>query len=923
MAETTKTKVLNIQTTGAEKNVKTLKQQIKELKEELAGLEKGTEEYNRVAKQLADTNQKNIEISEAMKYNNKDFGATISNLTKVTAGVVGAINSVNAVMVMMGADSEEAQEALKNVQMTMAVIQGMGAVDTALKAFDGLLNAFGLTKTEVAAETAEIEKNTAEKLKNAGASNAMATADKQIGNTNGQTEKMGQGFKGILKTLKALPSPLKVILGAVTAIVAVVKVIDTIVKKTNEERRKAQEFENEINMEVQRQSADVETLVAMFKEGNNTEEQRKALAKEINKLAGDELVTRNETNGELEISNEKLEQYNKNLRTQIELEAYKKKLVELINEQEDLEAQKIKEQNAWIGKPFTTVKGLTKDINANLKEQEKLMQKITDLSGDYADNLAQADKAANKTKKTGGGVVKTFKEILKDLKEIYKQAVENLYDERLFRMVYNGIYTETKTLLDDVNRIVEEYNLGEKVTDIFKEQLANGFEGLRPADITADRIFGKDALNKLAEELIEERQKLDALQKKGKKVTDKEVQAQKEIVELQQKRIAQMNELAEAVVKYTQAVVDQNESMRQVRKDEENNAASIQSMKDYLDELVTVPETANISKTIRDLTLEFADLNETIIREQVEMKRLLNSPDQNKEWEERRRELSQQLADDLRKAADLELQLQEQRISYRQAVLEKMYAEIDKKERERSLTPYKDWLGLKHYDESAVTQLKSQLQTIQDKIKATKWLYDEQLMNLEEGTEEYKRVEKEKQEALKKLEEEGALKRLEIQKAEYEQKIANAKNYVSVYQTISSQVSSLLSAEMEQYDENSAKYKKLKYAQGVTDTLSGTLAAFMSGVESGLKPPFNIILGGVLSAITFAAGLAQLQNIKKGTLTNAATASPVNIGDYDTLSYKNSVDILSAIKDQKVYVTESDITTTQNRVRVMENQSTF
>ena len=97
----------------------------------------------------------------------------------------------------------------------------------------------------------------------------------------------------------------------------------------------------------------------------------------------------------------------------------------------------------------------------------------------------------------------------------------------------------------------------------------------------------------------------------------------------------------------------------------------------------------------------------------------------------------------------------------------------------------------------------------------------------------------------------------------------------------------------------------------------------MSGVESGLIPPFNIILGGVLSAITFAAGLAQLQNIKKGTLTNAATASPVNIGDYDTLSYQQNSDILSAIQDQKVYVTESDITTTQNRVRVIENQSVF
>ena len=128
MADTSKEKIISVNTTGATKNVKTLKQQIKELRDQLGMLEAGTAEYDAVAKQLADTNQRQIEVNEAMKYSNQDVGQTFSNLTRVATGVIGAINGVNAVMSMMGADGEEAAEALRNIQLTMEVIQGMIAV---------------------------------------------------------------------------------------------------------------------------------------------------------------------------------------------------------------------------------------------------------------------------------------------------------------------------------------------------------------------------------------------------------------------------------------------------------------------------------------------------------------------------------------------------------------------------------------------------------------------------------------------------------------------------------------------------------------------------------------------------------------------------------------------------------------------------
>ena len=128
---------------------------------------------------------------------------------------------------------------------------------------------------------------------------------------------------------------------------------------------------------------------------------------------------------------------------------------------------------------------------------------------------------------------------------------------------------------------------------------------------------------------------------------------------------------------------------------------------------------------------------------------------------------------------------------------------------------------------------------------------------------------------------------------------------------------------MERYDENSKEYKNLKYAQGVMNTAEGVLAAFMSGIDSGIPAPWNLALAAAMSGIALTAGIMQLNNIKNEKLGGSMPNS-VNIGtEYDTLSYQTNVDTLSAIQDQRVYVVESDITDTQNRVEVAESGATF
>lgn len=159
MAELTKTKVIDIQTGSATKNVDNLtksfvplKKQIKELRDEMGQLEQGTNEYNQAALKLADLQQRQVEVAEAAKYSNKDFGAVMSNLTTVSMGFAGGINAISASMALLGGDAEKMQKAVAPIQLMMAVIQGFSAVDNAIKSLKGLnnmLNGIGKTAEKV------------------------------------------------------------------------------------------------------------------------------------------------------------------------------------------------------------------------------------------------------------------------------------------------------------------------------------------------------------------------------------------------------------------------------------------------------------------------------------------------------------------------------------------------------------------------------------------------------------------------------------------------------------------------------------------------------------------------------------------------------------------------------------------------------
>ena len=161
-----------------------------------------------------------------------------------------------------------------------------------------------------------------------------------------------------------------------------------------------------------------------------------------------------------------------------------------------------------------------------------------------------------------------------------------------------------------------------------------------------------------------------------------------------------------------------------------------------------------------------------------------------------------------------------------------------------------------------------------------------------------------------------------------ETRVSNAvsavNTYVGVFNSVTGQISNILQTQMDKYDENSEQYKQLQVANSWITTLSGSLSAFMSGIQSGIPWPGNLILAGVLGASTFATGAAQINNMKGNNYSNALTSGASSVGsEYETEVYRQQTDMFSNVKDSKVYVLESDISNVQRKVAVREFSTTY
>jgi len=1037
MADTNKEKIISVNTTGATKNVKTLKQQIKELRDQLGTLEKGTAEYDAVAKQLADTNQRQIEVNEAMKYSNQDVGQTFSNLTRVATGVIGAINGVNAVMTMMGDDSEAAQEAMKNIQLTMAVIQGMNAVEEARKSLHGLGVAFGIvgdkaktserqlqesvngTTGAVTRETTTINVNTKAKTTNAGATNTMSAAEKGAAASgtklNSVMGLLGGGIKKVGAAIKTfiVSNPFTALLTAGAAVVAVFASIKSAAKEAEKNTKAVgkalsdvkvaewdalfnggvtalakaragitKEFEGIYNDATKATSHTVNTILSEVNKGAKYTEDK------VNWLA--ELMERRQKN-ENEQNAKSLKNYETWLATMEDKES--KSYQNMMEGQKNAQLkfhtvniafydQELKVLDAWLKTSGDQINEKTRQIIAdrrkeiyNLRNEEaKAYNSVTVSYNEYLKSIKKETTNTNTVKKS-------VKELIELFKELRKELLNTSLSFKGLKNAFGSIYSETDQMMDKVENIIKTHELDKVLSEEFKHALYEErgiLNDLSKYEVTLDFIFDKEALNELETKLIEAEKELNKkyqeYQEKKTKPTEKAYEAQKRITDELKRQVTVYNELAVAVQKYVQANNAENEKKgekaykKRVEQLEKEKEIYLSYWTDILannpwaelnDTLLTTTTTLEDVKTeLKEISDEensigLSDEDAERMRELKKAKdeladRDISMIERMKEWRELSKEINEiqqrrVLNQDAHERLD-EIFERRQELEIQQIELERTLArteheirlkyiedeyEARKKDAEAEVQNLHNKRsarggGVEDYN-TEVDALKIEFQTIKEQEKYIEAYYQSIMDTVTKGSDEWVQLEIEKQAALTQLEEDGAKKREEITQAEVERKKKIQQTYMNALSSITGQISSLLGEKMNAYDADSKEYKRLQITQAKINTLSGMLSAFVSGFQSGIPWPGNLALAGVLSGLVYATGKQSIENIKSESLrnTNNSSAASGNFGEYDTLTYMNNVDLLDSIQDQRVYVTENDITSTQNRVRVRETEATF
>lgn len=163
--------------------------------------------------------------------------------------------------------------------------------------------------------------------------------------------------------------------------------------------------------------------------------------------------------------------------------------------------------------------------------------------------------------------------------------------------------------------------------------------------------------------------------------------------------------------------------------------------------------------------------------------------------------------------------------------------------------------------------------------------------------------------------------------------------YAKVASSAMSLASNLLISLAEEQDEASKEgfeqQKKYHIGAATMSMLGGIIDAWtsaMSPSNAWMTIWGQLAMGATMTALIATTGALQIDAIKKQTFNGGATDVPSvtpNISSINAITnpvqntYLTGGSYEESIKDQRVYVLESDITSTQDNVRVIENESTY
>ena len=127
---------------GVEKGTASMRQQIKDLRDELTRLTPDTEEYAKKLVLLAEKQKIVADIQEEAKFASQDYGDRLATITKVGTNLASGFAAVQGAMALFGTESENLGKVLVKLQAIMALVQGLDGLDGLGKNIKGLSRSF-------------------------------------------------------------------------------------------------------------------------------------------------------------------------------------------------------------------------------------------------------------------------------------------------------------------------------------------------------------------------------------------------------------------------------------------------------------------------------------------------------------------------------------------------------------------------------------------------------------------------------------------------------------------------------------------------------------------------------------------------------------------------------------------------------------
>lgn len=131
-------KVITVDTSKGVKSIKSLKDEVSKLTDELENLEIGSKEYVNKLDDLVDAQKDLTAATESMEGRTVNALKAFDSINQVAGGLAAGISAVSATFTLFGKDTEELDKVMVKLQASIAIVQGIGG----LKGLgEGIINA--------------------------------------------------------------------------------------------------------------------------------------------------------------------------------------------------------------------------------------------------------------------------------------------------------------------------------------------------------------------------------------------------------------------------------------------------------------------------------------------------------------------------------------------------------------------------------------------------------------------------------------------------------------------------------------------------------------------------------------------------------------------------------------------------------------